>query len=694
MASLTAAASSPANMLGQLAAWLPTVSGWTLVDAISATDQVFLFSDGDTKVPVYLRLTSSLMGDTPGIAPETAFDNLTFRLYRSWNAVAHTGYGEVGRKNRVYYGPAHAMYATADAYWSPSTNWQYDLYPHTAAQWSTSWQAYGSSNVAYNGRTFFSRYAASINAYEPTFRNAVSIGTVSNYPYPTLVHTIDRASGKEYLWGPNLATAGQCWQRYDVLENLTEYRADPPWGAYKPSVTALHSWDGDDLIYMAKSDAAGSAFARYRISSNSWESLAAMPSLGAWTMTAAHTVAIAKMLYLPAALTGFAQDYIYTCDYVNAASNTQWARYGVTDNVWETGPTAALPAVPAGTNTGNPRQFYFDPSLGARGSICFAHGSNTNSLAFTHFHIFDLDTEAWSTAVMPPNWRAPSSVWPGSYYNTIAMPQFEQAGSLRLPASSASLSFAAVADAGHVKLIATWWPAAGTKSITSFVYAGFYNSYLKTDRFTLAVPLVSGKAVTITTQEDITGKLVQGDCIEIFDSTAQVQPAWRAQALARGGGETLRITEILGAHSFKAESVNANYPAGAYLGQDIAGAVIGNESMDFLCLRSPKGYAADGIADSYKAYPLFSGSYPPNGDRITSMLEWRSSALLSPLQLMQYTPFLATYGCVGELRGVTTANPRATVNVAEALPDGNYLTFSPYLKDRSNDVRLLQMGPM
>src|SRR4051812_7302566 len=103
MGFLNIAAGTPSDALSKIVAWATGSGagqlGMTLEDTITPGMDVVVSTQGvgGARPKLYIRITASVLAKSPTDAGSQLLDNVTFRLYRSWNAGTHTGKGEAGR---------------------------------------------------------------------------------------------------------------------------------------------------------------------------------------------------------------------------------------------------------------------------------------------------------------------------------------------------------------------------------------------------------------------------------------------------------------------------------------------------------------------------------------------------------------------------------------------------------------------
>lgn len=699
MGRLHTTATSPTDLHGILAGWIEGTGeedlGWTLVDTVSATDTVYSISgEGGTRPTIYIRMTLNVYDEAPGGMPIGNQDNITFRLYRSWNTGTHTGKGETGRIGpRVIFKPSYnqrpwlrrlGLFLPVSEVWTTEPNLWSDLEIDTSGAWQ------------FNGRgVYFLNKSLNVLCFYDFTSSSISV--ISHLPDDspgTLLILTNKPDGSEYLWA---MTAGSgldaMFKVYDVQNDTwSSPKTDPPWGNsyydYRP-----WAWDGGDTVFMVQGqtiDSAGSVFAKYSISGDTWTTLATVPYFSDWNGGDA-TPNYSRMVYVPASLSGHTHDEIYMI--FLEGTGYYWSRYDVTTDTWVSSPSplATLPheQIPYGT------MMWLDPTIGNHGTI-FALFANPSTYLPGDLYAYDIDTNTWGTQIS--SFTPENDIYHvyGGEFSMFSTPFSwirTQAGALYLPASTDdNIRVEAIGDDNFISVVAQWFPLSGAE-IHRWAYAGFYHPYMKSDKFTASSGFSSGQNILVDIDEPVTGLLKENDFIEIYDPAANVVPQAKGQPYVAGGGEVCRIVYIAGAHSIMLEDVRRSYSAGVLLGQDIASAVVGNDCQMFCALRGENGFYFSGEGDLYNATPLIDKT------RATSFGK-RSVSILSGLQLSQGNPAVNTYNTVGELYGIWTANVLS--DLPTYLSDYEYrdgktfFIFSPQTKWRlrQGDARNFEIGPI
>jgi len=698
MGRLRTTATSPTDLFGQLAAWIEGVGtddlGWTLVDTLTATDKVYSIAGQDIARPtIYVRMTMNVFDEAPGSNPIGNQENIVFRIYRSWSTGTHTGKGETGRIGpRIFVGPCAGTrrYLQKLGLFLPASE-QYSVQPNLFSDFV----APAASSWAFNGRGvyFICREMTGILFYDFTTCDITAIcqpPTTADLGANNLLILTNKPDGSEHLWvmvKDRWNPLYSVFYSYDVQNNSwSSALADPPWGDFQFDYRPW-AWDGADTIYMAKGETPsgtdGSPFAKYTISTGLWTSLAIVPFVSSWPPDS-NSVNYSQMVYVPATLSGHAHDEIYA-SFLEGIGFATWSRYDVVTDTWTTSPTgiANLPV----SNT--LARLWLDPTVGNRGTIfgLFLDVDGAPSI----LHSYDIENNLWSPAIS--TWNATNDTWQKLEFDLpLGVTPFTwlrtYAGALYLP-RSIEINIEAVGNKDFISVVSHWLPDAGP-SIQRWAYAGFYNSYMKTEKLTASSGFGNGKNVTVTLIE--TTSLVAGDFVEIYDPTASVVPQAKGQPYVAGGGEVCRITQVPTSNQIVLDTVCHSYSAGVLIGQDIAGAVVGNDCQMFCALRGENGFYFSGEADLYHASPLISK------DKAGSFGK-RSVGVISGLQLSQNNPALNSYNTVGELFGIWTANflsnpENLRPSRYEFRNDEYFFSFSPYLKNRLRDSRNFEIGPV
>lgn len=693
MGNLSTTAISPADAFAKIQAWIVGTGtgqlGWTLVDTItSGSDVVFQIPGSYARPTVYVRMTTNMKDE--GLDPVGLHSNITFRLYRTWTVGTHSGTGEVGRIGPDLFMPPGYQATQNNAVFIPSKPFTI-RHSETVPLLTSSANSGLRSNFCFNGK---GAYFLDLNSpypvrfYDLAQNTAYSINATATgfIPGTQCILTIDQ-QGREYLWTlRQTPTIGTYWQRYDVYNDTWTAMADPPWSGSGSYGMCPWAWDGADYIYVmfGSTGTSAKAFARYSISGNTWTSLASTPSPPSAFINygVAVTGEASKMAYVPAAVSGHAHDEIYWG--LNTTGDAIWWRYDVTSNTWAASPTTGLPSIPSNHFNYHGCFTWFDPTKGTNGTIYVCVGAATSGVDY--IYPFDLATNTWGSRVIP--WNVQNDVWSSTDYTAgyAAFWRRTYFGALRLPATSAALNIFGVGSADGFALVASWVPTGGAASIQRFIIVGFYNSYMKTDKFTTTGAISPGTGVTIAHDGSNTGKLLIGDGIEIYDPNASLRPQYRGSNYIAGGGETCTITAIPDSQHIMVDQVVGSYSTGVLIGQDIASCVVGNDDMYFGCLRSEYGYQFNGEGDYYVCQPVVSQAR-------TGYLGRRNVAVLSALQLYNPNTLRPEYNTVGELPFVWTQNPLANANDTDTLNGHPYFVVVPWLRSRLSDPRGYEFGP-
>jgi hypothetical protein len=700
MGSIGLLASSPTDAFERLVTWIEGTGaddlGWTLVDTLTATDKVYSIAGQTIARPtIYIRMTLNVFDEAPGSNPIGNQDNIVFRIYRSWSTGTHTGKGEAGRIGpRILVGPCAdtrrylqklALFLPASEQYSVQPNLFSDFVAPTASSW------------AFNGRGvyFICREMTGILFYDFATNETTAICQppyTSDLGANNLLILTNKPDGSEHLWvmvKDRWNPLYSVFYSYDVQNNSwSAALADPPWGDFQFDYRPW-AWDGADTIYMAKGETPsgtdGSPFAKYTISTGLWTSLAIVPFVSSWGPDS-NSVNYSQMVYVPATLSGHAHDEIYA-SFLEGIGFATWSRYDVVTDTWTTSPTGIANLPVANTLA----RLWLDPTIGNHGTIfgIFFDGDWAPSLV----HSYDIENNFWSPAIS--TWNATNDTWQELEFDLpLGVTPFTwlrtYAGALYLSRTASEMTIKAVGNKDFISIVAHWLPDAGP-SIQRWAYAGFYQSYMKTDKFTASSGFGNGKNVTVTLTETVTDLLIVGDFVEIYDPTASVVPQAKGQPYVAGGGEVCRIVNIPNEHQIVLDTVCHSYSAGVLLGQDIASAVVGNDCQMFCALRGENGFHFSGEADLYHATPLISR------DKANSFGK-RSVGILTGLQLSQNNPALNSYNTVGELFNVWTANfmskPGESAPAYEFRNNEYFYIFSPFLKNRLRDSRNFEIGPV
>jgi hypothetical protein len=695
MPNLNVAAAGSLDAFNKLLAWLVGTGinqmAWTQFDTISATDVVLSTSGvpaSNRPATLYVRMTLSLEDEAPGDYG-AAWDNITFRLYRNWNAGTHSGFGEAGRIGpRLWLNQLSGSVSDAPSFWLPATQTTTKFAESTALNPSNNLsgthassifftQNQGGNNFQWDGRRFwYYNTTTSLRAYDMLLATDINFDTMSNPAGLTsdnpLCYTVDPIAGRDYLWfNTYTTTSGQNWYRFDIAARSFLSRADQPWFATSGNGGAQSCWDGGDLIYVLEG-AVNTGFAVYSISGNSWTSLAVRPTLAGWSTSGTQS-GVKKMLYVPASLSGFAHDRIYMFPATFGTGNTTWYYYDVTTDSWAS--PAALTSITTYYSLGT----CLVPQIGAHGKI-YAIGINgPSSFNFT-LVIYDIASDSWSSPATIDFTQTDWSVSAGKWMTMFR----DQAGKLILPTSSANLMLQAQGNKDFFSVIGTWILPASSIKVQRYAYAGFYNTYGNVNSFVASSSISPGTNVTVALTTDPTNKISPGDPILIYDQNAHVQNMEGTNTLVQGGGEVCTVTGVSTNHLVLAHVINS-YAGGVILGGDPMPACVSNDMGQLVTLTSGNGYNGDGDADWYRQRVL-------EPDIFSNIVGPRGTTIGFPVVLYNLQPGNVLNEIIGEFY-FTSVGPDSALSTQIAIDEASeYAVFIRYQSDITGDPRPLQLG--
>lgn len=695
MPNLNVSSAGSANAFTQLLAWLtgtgPNQMAWTLFDTISSTDVVLSTSGvpaSNRPATLYVRMTQSWTDEAPGNAG-TAWDNVTFRLYRTWNAGTHTGYGESGRLGpRLWLGQLSTSTETETtdypAYWLPTNSTTVKASVNVAQNGLLDPNSIGITTTAFtinqfycnpcwDGRRFWHMYNTHLYAYDALLDQDVVVGSLPSGfgTNQAMAYTVDPIAGRDFLWSLSYSTtSGQQWWKYDIAAATWISMADSPWLATSSNNQSQLCWDGGQLIY-ALQGLQGVGFASYNISTNSWTTLTGRPVDSNWS-SGGNWCGIAKMLYVPATLSGLSHDRIFMVSATEGAStDTNWWYYDVTAATWTL--AAAMPLAhefPVAT--------VLSPVLGAGGKIFYATynglGSGTNA------YEYDIPTNAWSGALTfnfaLTDWSASSPRWWHMFRDEV--------GKFVLPTSSSNMQLQAQGNKDYFSIIATWVLPFSSIKVQRYVYVGFYNTYGNVNSLIANGGISPGTNVVVTTTTDPTGKYSPGDPILIYDQNADVLPQYQTQSLVSGGGEVCTITGV-GTNTLTLAHVIGTYSSGVILGGDPMPAIVTNDTGFVTSLTSGDGYWGDGEADFYRQRVL-------EPDAFSNLVGPRGTTIGFPVVLYNLQAGSVMNEIIGELYQTTVGPDSANATQIAIDETSQYAILIRYPTPYSGDPRPLQLG--
>jgi hypothetical protein len=396
-------------------------------------------------------------------------------------------------------------------------------------------------------------FTSGIGKISTAITNYVPGGWDSQQP---LCVTHAPVTGKDYVWvfGMTAITANQ-WVRYDIDSNIWERKTGP--GSAAPNQGYL-TWDGGDFIY-AMPTTANSAFYKYQISTDSWTSLTATPVVKSGFATAAN-LGFSHTVYLPASVTGFSEDVIYT--WLVSTSTTIY-RYNVTSNTW--GPSITMPFTPDANTF----------MVWDKAKYMYAMGPNRPS-PFNQWYRSDVtvNPNAWTNLGILQ--QAIFTPMGGALVNHIVS---KVQGSDLIPGA-----YFITGDADYISVVTR----VGADPVTAkyyWMHFGRYTPAYRTTVRTLTAPAVPGLRATLNV--DSSAGYVQGESFTLWDPVTGTSE--RVTIYDVPTGSSYRVVQLLGA-----------FGTGTRLGTDPSQQAISGDTAQACAPLGAKGkYKADYQSANY-----------------------------------------------------------------------------------------------
>lgn len=577
MAYETGTAASDSDLFNKIVTFLTTTAGWTLLDTLSAGQDVVISSDGeDGKANNVFRLTRQSGVSTadkitdrklPDYDAHNAYDYITVRGYRYWNTATNTGVGEYGK-----WGPflLTSSSGTGVQHIDLQPTDDFSKGPYTLMDEQIS----NNSLMAYDYHRRFYFDVGNSNLYlfdlgrdmltQEGGPNPIANTTFGQWKCPMLP-VFDKATDKTFLYAAG-STATKSWVRIDPESGSESFLSQPSWTTGTDNCNAM--WDGGDFIYLPEGDNT-TTFDRYSISGDSWlGGLAACPV----TWSSSWDDRVRTAVYVPADAgndnssgqlqdgatgTGSRTDAIFA---LLSISGTVLYRYNVNNDTWEN--TITLPA----NKTSNSRLEY-------DGGQHLYFMENIDSGAITHrLDLKDIGSGWTSVGGITINDKQATGTmfYVDPYIGKVK--SHNTTHTYYISATLDTVSIVTVVQGNY------YW-----------VHFGCMNSYL-TDNGTMEVtsgPVGPGSAVTIGVDDSSGYKT--GDPIFILDKTT-------------GTLEATSIFSVPDGTSIKADLVGT-FPSGSLVGTDPCPGIITSDMYLATTAFDRNGYRPDGQSSWYKIRP-------------------------------------------------------------------------------------------
>jgi hypothetical protein len=346
MAFSTGTATGGAAVLSAVSSFMQA-NGWTLFDSPQADDLVFSSAGSAGKATMYYRLTLSTSVDNPWkdpASPMKVAPQLFVRGYHSWNATTHVGTNEYGIMGPNIYAGYHVTGTSINAMSVTRIDSQVSgqPIPNTTTEYTIPSTSYPGSVTYPQSRT--GRYLLCAVSNNTQFRlydtitGEVVVTSVQPAGYNQLqvntgAWTYDATADKwvyYYLPSSNAIAADAFW-KYDI--DLDTHTRNPvaPWSVNQGTGGGKVVWDGADTLYIILG-VNGTLFYKYSISGGTYTSLTALPASRSSNYQCSNSNNACNTIYVPASVTGFSSDVIYT-SITDNVSTTLYC-YNTTTNSW------------------------------------------------------------------------------------------------------------------------------------------------------------------------------------------------------------------------------------------------------------------------------------------------------------------------------------------------------------------------
>ena len=594
------------DLYDKLISFLVNQAGWTLVADLGLRDKVYSTTGESGLEPTaYVRLTENLH---PHGMPQLSCGsppNITVRGYVDYNTNLFP-FGLIGPEIKVARA-GNSYYSFNPVSRKSILNGKTlfsSIYTPGSAPYTWSIGADGVIVQKDGGRTLKGAdssglvYIADLardNGYNSNF------GDGTPWRVNSHVFVIDNFNADSYFYYlSSSTTTGKVFARKNIRLGTTEYLADPPWSALTQNKGKL-CFDGNDIIYAMRGDNTAE-FAKYTISTNTWTLLSSSP------ITRGTTGDNHDMFYLPASVTGFAEDRIYV--WINTNSASSFYYYNVTSNTW----TQAA-AVPTTTTSSNYGYLFTVDGTTIQGPLST---SSANTL-----YIYDVINDTWSSDVTAFSSSA-------SQTNIATRLYHFYPGTLKGPPSK----------------LFDWWITGNKDYVTvifretfndgstryRYLHFGYYNSRLSTTRYSLSNAVSPGTGVTINLGSD---------------PTAEVSPGtfWLLVDPSTGITEQVEILSVNTTSVTVRQLVNS-MTASAYLSQDPHPFVItdGNHAATAFSL---DGYQPDGIMHWWYVHSPYDGQLDKIAVSDSNTIAFREMILMN-----NESDYYKVDDIIGSLKGV------------------------------------------
>jgi hypothetical protein len=580
--------------------------------------------------------------DLAGPQLENALDWLDVRYYSYWNSTTHVGVNEVHRTGPLligslgasyYDGSNGAMRLSAAARNALPYQWfipNKDLVPLGGALTPLSahgrrWNGYGAlfthadTSSTWNSpaslvRTIRSEHQAILGMYKD-YTSPSDVGSgCRTVPY------VDITNGqhKLFCWSTSGVLASMFYV-LDLRTNTSGFISAPPFPATGVGGPTNAVWDGKDTIYVYHGPS--TSFAKYIISTNTWVSLAALP-------TNPSNNANQQWNYEPfyiqgGTIPGVDSDEVWI--WMSAAQAQAFVRYNVTANTHASlnGPLDSNVASYK-TSWDNKRYVYVKP------------------YSFTFSYVLDLQNigAGWTTSV-------PSDLADAGFQSNTGKFFFHEVACRIRTHTASPTTYHFVGDADGVTVMTD---VQASKWLARF---GTFSTYQSNATANCTASATGGQVATLAV-DNTTGFLV-GDVINVVDrSNGTVQPS--------------TVTAIPSSTSIQC-AIAQNISANSYVTTDGSNCALFSDHFFAVTSMGKGGVQPDGQPQLYRVVPTHRAS-----NVLAGTGGWGRKQVY-PLELQWSVPDMATTGRRGTINGVYTADAVDGEIITDR--DGNqYLCFT------------------
>lgn len=455
----------------------------------------------------------------------------------------------------------------------------------------------------------------------------------------------DKANDRYYVYAfQNTSNPNNMFVRWNFDTDAWETLGATP---FNDQNYPRFAWDGNDTIFCAKYNQ--TVFGRYKISTNTWDTLTALPEVASLQPGGGFC----KALYIPKGIIpGVTEDVIY---WILNTQNKLW-RYNVTSNTWEAG----------GNNITIPENIESDG-----GGVWWDHNryvyASKGDSNESYVMRLDLTNIGGGWLTQPAVVQTGNAYQHGKYIAPYTCRIKTKNG--------VPITYFFVGDGDSVKVITKLTQNGQDNYYWS--YFGKINSAYKLNIATTIGTTAPGSPANAHV-DDSTG-FAAGDNVLVLDPTTGAVVAATVNAVPDGSHLQLLLKNSLAAGSkVFIDAVNCCLTGDSWL------ATMGHDAL---------GYHTQGMEHAMVLTPLVNSGFTDRGGPSI-----RSKYQFFDMVVAGHAPGLGTFENRGKLLGVYVLKNAATLNSEDVIQnpvDGKqYMIVNARNSQHTNDPRFVAIGPL